>query len=184
MITHLTKLWIAQFATVSMGVLFALTALASNALIQPFPKGSRQQILDTYHDQPVMLVLWSVACSSCLKELELISETLQTSPDLNIVFVSTNAWTEFSESSDVMEKHGLLHSDAWAFSDSDIQAQRYEIDPKWYGEVPRTYFYHSTHHRTGLSGKLHESHLNKWLATHRLPSSTPFITVPTSTKLY
>ena len=44
--------------------------------------------------------------------------------------------------------------DNWIFADANAQKLRYEIDPKWYGEVPRTYFVDKNHQRVGVSGAL------------------------------
>ena len=41
---------------------------------------------------------------------------------------------------------------------------RYGIDPSWFGELPRSYFYDAAHNRLPHSGALNEDHIEAWLA--------------------
>jgi hypothetical protein len=37
------------------------------------------------------------------------------------------------------------------------------IDPKWRGELPRTYLYDAQHRRVAISGVIDEEKLREWL---------------------
>ena len=50
-----------------------------------------------------------------------------------------------------------------ANAEADEDKLRYSIDPTWYGELPRTYFYDADHQITPLSGKISNSFLDTWL---------------------
>ena len=54
----------------------------------------------------------------------------------------------------MLEKHHLNDVENWVFADANSQKLRFEIDPSWYGELPRTYFFDSAHNRNGNSGLL------------------------------
>ncbi len=54
----------------------------------------------------------------------------------------------------ILEKHQLSDIENWVYADENPQKLQFEIDPKWYGELPRTYFFDKTHQRTGVSGVL------------------------------
>ena len=54
----------------------------------------------------------------------------------------------------LLKQHKLEGVENWVFADENSQKLRFEIDPKWYGELPRTYFFDSAHHRTGISGAM------------------------------
>jgi len=43
--------------------------------LKPFTAGSYQQILENNVNQPFMLVVWSITCSSCLKDMHLGTST-------------------------------------------------------------------------------------------------------------
>ena len=51
----------------------------------------------------------------------------------------------------------------YQYAELDEDRSRYSIDPNWYGELPRTYFYDATHQISPLSGKISNSFLNAWL---------------------
>ena len=40
---------------------------------------------------------------------------------------------------------------------------RYGVDPEWYGELPRTYFYNNEGNREAHSGILTKKLLSQWL---------------------
>ncbi|MFU8790212.1 MAG: hypothetical protein ACNA7G_14370 [Methylobacter sp.] len=42
----------------------------------------------------------------------------------------------------------------WVYANENTQKLQFEIDPGWYGELPRTYFFDSSHQCTGVSGTL------------------------------
>jgi hypothetical protein len=54
----------------------------------------------------------------------------------------------------ILARNGLIDVENWIFGTVDAQKLRYEIDPSWYGELPRTYFYNATGNRTAKSGAL------------------------------
>ncbi len=54
----------------------------------------------------------------------------------------------------ILGKNDLAGLENWIFADDNSQKLRYEIDPLWYGEMPRTYFYNKKHEREGVSGVL------------------------------
>ncbi|MGY8814879.1 MAG: hypothetical protein ACKVHQ_09190 [Gammaproteobacteria bacterium] len=49
-------------------------------------------------------------------------------------------------------------------SHPNIERLRYSIDPDWFGELPRNYFYDANSSRIGFSGKLTEDILLEWLS--------------------
>ena len=153
-----------KLVAIVLSVFFSFNLHASESQIQPFYKNSLQSILDHYQNQPLMVVFWSTECSACLKELELISEFIVSNPDLNVAFVATDTAVDFQEIAEAMAKRGLPTDNSWAFADTDSQALRYSIDPKWYGEIPRTYFYDVNHQRIGLSGAIRYEQLTEWSA--------------------
>ncbi len=145
------SLWGATFATVQ-------------AEHRPFNVGSLQEILAARDGRPVMLVLWSMHCSVCLKELPVLAEMRQKYPMLDVVMISTDQGKS-EEIGIILDEHDLADLESWNFSQLQIERLRYEIDPSWYGELPRTYFYDQEHKRAGLSGKLKLEHFESWVAT-------------------
>ncbi len=61
----------------------------------------------------------------------------------------------------ILEKNQLSELESWVYAEDNTQKLQFEIDPKWYGELPRTYFFDKTHQRTGVSGVLSKDDYEK-----------------------
>lgn len=119
-----------------------------------FKSGSYRQILANNVDHPFMLVVWSIDCPSCLKDMELLSRIHKTRPELKIIMLAADDLSVAGQVEQIVHKYRLSDIDHWVLADENTQKLRFEIDPKWYGEIPRTYFFDQTHQRTGISGVL------------------------------
>lgn len=130
------------------------SAHADPAKLKPFTSGSYQQILDKYTDRPLVLMIWSINCTSCLKKMPTMSELHRLMPGINLITLATDDISASEQASSILTEHKLNQTDNWIFADTNPQKLRYEIDPKWYGEVPRTYFIDKNHQRIGISGSV------------------------------
>ncbi len=133
---------------------FAISAQAEQATLKPFVPGSYQQLLDSNANKPFMLVIWSITCSSCLKDMALLNKMHRANPNVNLVMLATDDATATEQVQQILTKNDLTGLENWIFADENPQKLRYEIDPKWYGELPRTYFLTKKHEREGVSGVL------------------------------
>ena len=131
--------------------LFTIPAQAAPA---PFVSGSYQQILSSNANRPFMLVVWSINCSSCLKDMELLSSIHKNRPELKMIMLAADEPSATEQIQQILEKNQLAEIENWAYADDNTQKLQFEIDPKWYGELPRTYFFDKAHQRTGVSGVL------------------------------
>ena len=104
-----------------------------------------------------MLVVWSITCSSCLKDMALLSQTHQKRPELKIIMLATDDISEADQIKNILEKNQLSGLENWVYAEENTQKLQFEIDPKWYGELPRTYFFDKTQQREGISGVLSEA---------------------------
>jgi hypothetical protein len=132
----------------------ALSARAEQAILKPFVAGSYQQLLDSNANKPFMLVIWSITCSSCLKDMALLNTMHKANPAVNMVMLATDDASATDDIQKILAKNDLAGLENWLFADENPQKLRYEIDPKWYGELPRTYFLNKKHEREGVSGVL------------------------------
>ncbi len=135
---------------------------AEDASIKVFNHDSYQQILKEYNAQPLILVLWSVTCSACLEEMPLIQKIHQQYPKLNIIMLSVDGPEFYQEMQQIIKHEKLKTIEQWGFAEDNSPALRYAIDSRWYGELPRTYFFDRGHHKTGISGVLsHQQYKEK-----------------------
>lgn len=128
----------------------------------PFESGSLQRILNSRAGKPFLLVLWSLECPPCRREMELLAKMRRQHPEIDIVFISTDGSERADEVEAALEQHDLEEAKSWIFA-GPVQRLRYEIDPTWYGVLPRSYFYDENHERAAVSGALEEAQIQAWL---------------------
>ena len=124
--------------------------------------GSFAELVAARRGQPFLLVLWSITCPPCRDEFTLLTEVLKSHPDLPLVLVCTDDVSEQALATTMLKDAGINVEESWIFAD-DAQKLRFEIDPDWYGELPRAYFYDSTTERKGISGRLTRQQVDDWL---------------------
>ncbi len=150
------------------GLFLLLTTVTVMADSLPFTSDSLKQIEEKYMGNHFLLVLWEVSCLPCHEEMELLGNMLESYPELNVVMVGTDHIDNDEELSKLLAKHKLAGIDSWLFAENNIEKLRYSIDPEWYGELPRNYFYDVDSSRLGHSGKLTEEILLEWLGLHNI----------------
>ncbi len=138
--------------------------LAAALDVNSFSAGSMQQIRSTAAGDIQIVSLWSVDCNSCYKEMGLWQQLSAEYPQLQLVMIATDAPQYRAEVEQVLTEKQLTHLRHWQFDHTTSQRLRYEIDPTWYGELPRTYLYDRDGRRIGISGLLNEEVLRTWLA--------------------
>lgn len=124
--------------------------------------GSFAALVAARREQAFVLVMWSVTCVPCRDEFELLRELRTRYPRLPLVLIATDDVADEAVAARMIERYGLADEESWIFAD-DAQKLRYQIDPGWYGELPRTYFYNSSHRRDGVSGSLTPEQVVTWL---------------------
>ncbi len=132
-----------------------------------FKAGSLSQIEAARAGRPFILLFWSLDCPSCVKELDDLAAAVAKYPDLELVMVSTDEASYAKAVEAMLDKHGLQDVQSWTFADSNAQRLRHEIDPAWFGELPRGYFYDAAHHRLPHSGVLGIENIEAWRAAVR-----------------
>lgn len=148
-----TKIYII-FVFVFVSLLIVAPVCAEKVPLKHFVPGSYQQLLKENADQPFMLAIWSTTCSSCMEKMALLNELQESRPEINIIMLATDGVSVSDQIQTVLTKNELTGLDNWVFADENTQRLRHEIDPKWYGELPRTYFLNKDHERQGISGAL------------------------------
>jgi hypothetical protein len=148
-------------------MLLLLLTTGIRAEILPFGADSLDSITAQRTDQPFLLVLWSLDCSSCLRELGVLRDLQARYPGLDYVLVSTDELNTLPEVESTLQSFGLMQADNWIFADSFHARLRYRIDPAWSGELPRAYMYNGAHQRVAVSGALRQTQLEDWIAASR-----------------
>ena len=152
LITHIS--WLAC-------AMLALSARAEDNF-KPFSADSFAAIKQRYAGSEFLVGLWSVDCPPCLVELDMMGELLVDNPDLPFVLISTDPIAEREYAAEFLADFGLEHIESWMFADSFEERLRFSIDPAWYGELPRSYFFDSEHQMHSHSGIMSRELLENW----------------------
>ncbi|NOX27128.1 MAG: TlpA family protein disulfide reductase [Gammaproteobacteria bacterium] len=136
------------------------SALANNITL--FEESSLADILAQRENRPFILVIWSIDCEPCMKELELLSRLHTTQIHLDVVLISTDGPEQLAEVGAVLHRFAITDLDNWLFANSHSPRLRYQIDKQWYGELPRAYFYLDATTRLAHSGALTYEQIDRW----------------------
>ncbi len=131
--------------------------------IRSFVSGSLKEITAARQGKPFILGMWSLTCTHCREELALLSRLKKKHSNLDLVLVATDTPEEGEAISATLRQSGLGGAEAWVFADPFAERLRFEIDPKWHGELPRTYLYDPSHKAQAFSGKPDALQIEQWL---------------------
>ena len=143
--------------------LFICSASFANSLpVKSWTNDSLQQVKNAYKNQPFLLILWSLDCPSCFKEFAILGPWLKEHPQHHVVIVATDSTTMLADVHDVINEYKLNNADLWIYSNENPVKLRQSIDAKWFGELPRSYFFNDRHQSMAHSGALTDKQLVLW----------------------
>ncbi len=122
--------------------------------IQDFGPQTFAQIKSQHAGKPFIVSLWSVDCAPCRVELDMLGKLRQADVDFPLVVISTDSIDKREEAVDILQGYGLDGVPTWMFADTFVERLRFSIDPQWYGELPRSYFFAPDHSMKAHSGIL------------------------------
>ncbi len=128
----------------------------------PFDMNTRQVIEKRYIDQPLIISFWSIDCPYCLDDLKKLGKALSKNTNVKLITVCVDGKESAKKAERILSQANLPKHEQYQYAEVDEDRLRYNIDPAWYGELPRTYFYDAAHQVTPLSGKISNSFLDKW----------------------
>ncbi len=134
----------------------------ATAEARTFTVDSYDTIVRAHRGKSLLMVFWSVDCPPCVKELTVLRNELVRHPDLQLVLVATDEPALRSRVDQIVEQKGLGAVESWIFSEESPNRLRKSIDPSWYGELPRSYFFDKQHQRIAVSGGITAAHLDAW----------------------
>lgn len=106
---------------------------------QPFTRGSWAKLRAEHAGQPTVIHFWGLTCGPCLVELPHWGKLAAVRPDLRLVLVAADPLPQPGERvTATLSTAGLGAIESWSFTDRFYERLRYEIDPLWAGELPRT----------------------------------------------
>lgn len=135
--------------------------------LKPFVRGSQQVIVASHQGKPFILALWSLDCIHCIDDMVLFGKLAKKYRNLDLVLVSTDTPEQRQQIASSLHRYFLEHADSWVFADDYVERLRFEVDPQWYGELPRTYFFDAAGHSTAISGKVDSGKIERWIRANK-----------------
>lgn len=142
-----------KFIITLLGLLLAAGAAGAAA---PFEADSLERIVAGQRGRPFVLLVWSLDCVYCQASLDTLARERRARKNLRIVTLSTDSLDD-PEAATLMRRRLTalgMTADAWAFGAAPAEQLRYAIDPKWHGEMPRSYWFNGRGDKVAHSGVL------------------------------
>ena len=150
-------------ALILLALLPLAPASAASPDLKPFVKGSWKQILDSHAGRPTIVHFWGVTCGPCKVELPLLGRFMKTHPKVDIVMISADLVPNLAGATrSMLAKSGLSSAENWIFDDGFAERLRFEIDPAWQGDIPRTVLIARDGAITTIEGSAETKDLEKW----------------------
>jgi thiol-disulfide isomerase/thioredoxin len=144
---------------------FLLSAPAAEAPrdLKPFTRGSWQDILRSHAGRPTLVHFWGVTCGPCKVELPLLGGFMRDHSGIDVVTISADLVPDLPGATrSMLEKSGLGSAENWIFSDGFVERLRFEIDPAWQGDIPRTLLISPDGTIATIEGSAEMKDLEKW----------------------
>jgi len=131
--------------------------------LKPFVRGSWQDVLRSHAGRPTLVHFWGVTCGPCKVELPLLGQFMKDHPAIDVVTISADLVPDLPGATrSMLEKAGLWPAENWIFSDGFVERLRFEIDPAWQGDIPRTILISREGTMTTIEGSAEVKDLEKW----------------------
>lgn len=94
-----------------------------------------------------------------------MGELKRKAPSFPLVLISADSLEQRETAFYILEEYSLEKPVSWLFADNFSELLRYNIYPNWYGELPRSYLFDSSHNAVAHSGVLTEKQLTLFLSS-------------------
>ena len=137
--------------------------------LRSFVRGSWNEIRKAHVGQPTVVHFWGLTCGPCRVEMPNWGKLLQERPDLNLVVINADLVpNEPGAVSAMLAQTGLAPAENWTFGDGFVERLRYEIDPQWQGEIPRTLLIAHDGTTTVIEGVADLARVKAWLEAQQV----------------
>jgi thiol-disulfide isomerase/thioredoxin len=158
----------AFFSLVSMALLTTVVAAATEGELHSFKRGSWQEIRRAHAGQPIVVHFWGLTCGPCRVEMPKWGRLMQERPDLQLIAIDADLIpNEAALVSEMLVKTGLAGAENWIFADDFVERLRFEIAPRWRGEIPMTLLIAPDGKTTTIEGVAELAQVRAWLDTQR-----------------
>ena len=143
----------------------SLTSVGAQSVdLQSFGRGSWSKLRAAHDGQATVVHFWGLTCAPCLVEMPEWGKLRAERPDMRLVMVAADPVPQDpTRVSEMLARAALGKAENWAFTDRFNERLRYEIDPAWAGELPRTLLIDRDGKETVLTGVADLAEVRAWL---------------------
>jgi thiol-disulfide isomerase/thioredoxin len=151
-------------ATLALSVAAASAAGAADDQLHPFLRGSWKQIRDAHAGEPIVVHFWGLTCGPCRVEMPQLGRFLAERGDLKLVMIDADfVPNDPHDVAVTLAETGLARVENWIFADNFTERLRYEIDPRWQGDIPRTLLIAGDGSMSTIEGVADIARIRAWL---------------------
>jgi hypothetical protein len=163
------NMWKRITGTLACATMLLASPAHAGTSIQPFGADGMARIAASQKGKPFVLVVWSLECEYCQTSLSALAREKRKQKDLNVVTLATDDAGDPQAVALMKKKLAAsgLTGNAWAFGDAPPEQLRYAIDPKWHGEMPRSYWFNARGERIAYSGTITPALIDRMRADRR-----------------
>jgi thiol-disulfide isomerase/thioredoxin len=144
-------------------VALAVSSLAAPSPLKPFARGSWREVLQAHAGRPTLVHFWGVTCGPCKVELPLLGQFMKDHPGIDVVTISADLVPNLPDATrSMLDKAGLSSAENFVFDDGYVERLRFEIDPSWQGDIPRTMLIGRDGDISTIEGTAEITELDKW----------------------
>ena len=147
-----------------------LAGPAQAAELAPFGRGSFAALKAEAAGAPLVVHFWALSCAPCLAELPGWARLARANPGMRLVLVNTDPPEAEPQVKRMLDRMGVGRLRNLAFADRFAARLRFEVDPNWQGELPRTDLVAADGSTRGVLGMLPRPELEAWLRGGAAPS--------------
>ena len=149
-------------AVLLLALLMPAPAQESGTQLKPFGRGSWQHLMKAHAGRPTIVHFWGVTCGPCKVELPQLGAFMKQYPEIDMVTISADFVPDLPAATQAMlERSGLAPAENWIF-DGFADRLRFEIDPTWQGDIPRTLLITREGEMTTIEGSADIAELEQW----------------------
>jgi thiol-disulfide isomerase/thioredoxin len=132
--------------------------------LRPFVKGSWQELRQAHQGKPTIVHFWGVTCAPCMVEMPRWAKLAEADHGFDLVLVDADPVGDDADAP-MLARMGLSAMENWRFADDFAERLRFEIDPKWRGELPLTLLIGCDGTVRKIVGSADFTEVQSWLAT-------------------
>jgi thiol-disulfide isomerase/thioredoxin len=151
-----------------MAAMMLLVSVVASSASEPtrlksFERGSWQKLLRLHAGHPTLVHFWGVTCGPCKVELPELGRFTKQNPSIEVVTIDADLVPNSDTAAlSMLKDAGLSSAENWMFNDGYAERLRYEIDPAWQGDIPRTILISGNGNVTTIEGSAESAVLQKW----------------------